>query len=328
MKILLTGASGFLGQHFLYALMDKTEGNEIFAIFRSSETFSISSYLQQETSKVASIVHIHKLDLTNIDDVDSYFETHGTFDVCFHLAALSSPRACHENPQYAKLINIPTHFIKILKDTPVIALSTDQVYCGTQAPYLESAKTGPVNIYAETKLNLESLLLARDSCRTKPAICLRSSIILGPLAPFGDAHSTFLHFCKSREGQMTTFYSDEIRSVVNVNDVTHILLHFHNAVKDGTFKDMNSRAYNMGGPERISRMDMAVAVAEHCGLENYKNCFISAEKAKIQSSGEDALLLSPLDISMCSSDLEELVGIKFHNLASTVRQVFPISSNE
>ncbi len=381
MKVLITGASGFLGQHFLFSLLQKkpiTSTDEIYAIYSSAQGYeeAVRQQQQQEEEEEESAphphpnLHFHSLDLTSEKDVDAFFqkvqhhaeeeeEKKPFFDVCFHIAALSSPRACHASPETAKRINTPIHFLDHLKDTIIIALSTDQVYDGTSSRlYRESLdEPGPVNVYAQTKLDLEHYLLGSGSGsgsaaaaaadddddqetetrkRTQPAICLRSSIILGPLAPFAakvKAHDTFLHFCHSRQGQETTFYTDEIRSVINVHDVNHILYHFYNCVKQGTMgggvddddgdgdsSSSSSMVYNMGGSNPVSRMEMAAAVAEHCNFDNYETYFIAAKKADM--TPVEGSVLSPLDISMDSSKLEELVGLKFQGLASTVQQTF------
>jgi dTDP-4-dehydrorhamnose reductase len=323
MKILLTGASGYLGQHFLNALIKRTTTNsnsyEIFATYGSMEGFKESVMTSTdvvENKDSIPIINVDKVDFTDKDAIHDYIESKGPFDVCFHIAAMSSPKQCQLHVEKAKVVNVPKHFFDELKDTPVVALSTDQVYCGTKAPYVEnSAEPGPVNAYAQSKLDMESLLLENKD-RVKPAVCLRSSIILGPLAPFGGAHSTFLHFCQSRKGTETTFFTDEIRSVIAVKDVVNILLHFCNCIEEGT--EFETGVYNMGGPERASRMDMAIAVAKECAFSH--DVFIPAEKAKQERGAND--VPSPLDISMNSSKLEALVGCQFSRLENTVQQAF------
>ena len=83
---------------------------------------------------------------------------------------------------------------------------------------------------------------------------------------------------------------------------------------------MESRAFNMGGPGRTSRMDMAIAVAQECGFA-HEGYFVPAEKAKQVPAGDNPLV-SPLDISMISNDLEMLIGKKFRGLEDTVKAIF------
>lgn len=332
MKILVTGSSGYLGQHFLEALIKRAKsdyqshGNNviIYAIYGSMEGFkdNVISSIDDNINNV----YLDKVDLKDKNSIQCYIQSNGPFDICFHLAAISSPKLCQQNSKLAKEINVPVHLFNELKHTTIIALSTDQVYCGTKAPYSETSKPGPINVYAESKVEMENLLMGDDD-RTKPVVCLRSSIILGPMAPFGGAHSTFLHFCHSRKGMETTFFTDEIRSVIAVRDVVQILIHFSDKlIKSQSLGDASSSGdtftsgiYNMGGSDRVSRMDMAVAVAKECGFV-HESTFLPAEKSKLELGDHD--VPSPLDISMDSSKLEQIVGWKFSGLGATVKQTF------
>lgn len=314
MRVLITGSSGYLGQHFLSTLFQRPESNDICVLYRSMEGFEDAVRSHPNASNSASNIYFSRLDLTKEMAVDNFFNDKEPFDICFHLAAIASPKICQQDPSTAKAVNVPVHFLNKLKETPIIALSTDQVYCGTKAPYTEDSTVGPVNIYSQTKVDLEDFLMACDShSKYKAAVCLRSSIILGGESPFGKSHLTFLHFCKSREGKETTFYSDECRSVISVRDVCHTLSYFLTALQKG--KEIKTDVYNMGGPVRVSRLEMAIEVANHYCFDS--SLFLSAEKTS--TPGE---IPSPLDISMDSRRLEDLVGIKFRGLEATVKATF------
>lgn len=316
MKILVTGTSGYLGQHFLQALVEKyhlKSDISIFVTYGSSAGFADSVLTSVKDISMSMSLNIDQLDLTNERYLQTYMQTNGPFDLVFHLAAMASPKVCQQNEKKCKSLNVPVHFFEALQDTSVVSLSTDQVYCGQKSPYLESDSPGPKNIYAQSKLEMESTLL-NDTKRSKPVVCLRSSIILGPLAPYGDAHSTFLHFCQSRKGEETTFFTDEIRSVVSVKDVVNILLFFCDVIESRN--EFSSGVYNMGGQDSSSRLDMANAVAKHCSFSN--ESFIPALKAKLEQQPND--VPSPLDITMNSTKLESLVGWKFSGLDEIVKQ--------
>lgn len=320
-KILITGASGYLGQHFLNTLMKKDEIGSSYSIFAMYQKKPLNI-----PNDKSSIIQTHKIDFTDQTAVDSFFEFNGPFDLCFHLAALASPKLCEEDPFLAMKINVPVPLLEKLKDTNIVALSTDQVYCGDNPVYSEdTAKPSPKNVYSKSKLALESYLCGSDNHRTKPAICLRSSIILGKLGPFGGAHSTFLHFVESRNNvaEETTFYTDEVRSVIWVEDVINVLLYFMDAFYQEEEQELsreNNQIYNMGGPENISRMEMAVAVAKVCEFSSEN--FVALKKADLPSDHPARKIPSPLDISMDSSKLEKLVGRKFLGLESIVKETF------
>lgn len=312
-RILITGASGYLGQHLVHSLLNNNnnedkKGWELYCLYNSSLGFA--EKVKEASSSGAVVAGVDSLDLSNASAVQEYLSNRPKMDVCLHLAAMASPRVCQEDPVRAKAINIPVALLDALADTPTVALSTDQVYDGSNAPYNENCNAKPINVYAQTKLGMEQYVLKK-----KNAVCLRSSIILGPLAPYGGAHSTFLHFCQSRKEQSTTFYTDECRSVISVRDVVRILEWF---CLNSSSSDDDARVYNMGGPHRVSRYDMARAVAEHCGFDHEPH-FVQALKAQ-QPPGN---VPSPLDISMTSTKLQELVGFEFRNLQAILQDTFP-----
>ena len=232
--------------------------------------------------------------------------------VVIHTAAMSSPRLCQQDPEMAKAVNIPIPFFTAMKSYPMIALSSDQVYDGKRAAlYKEEEVDGlkPVNVYGQSKLEMEQYLQKQHQISQVPLFLLRYSIILGPPAPLGGAHGTFLDFCKTRENQETTFFTNEYRSVVSVQHVVNVIndMIVHcckclyaaraNSTAAGATKTSTCKTpviFNMGGPFRVNRWDMAKAVFDHFGYDD--KVLLKAE----QSSPE-----SPLDISMDSSLLQQ-----------------------
>jgi dTDP-4-dehydrorhamnose reductase len=76
--------------------------------------------------------------------------------------------------------------------------------------------------------------------------------------------------------------------------------------------------YNLGGPDRLSRVDMVSAVASHLGLA--MDC---VQKASSASGKRD--VPSPLDISMDSSKLQALLPFRLSKFCQGLKQVFPSS---
>ena len=77
---------------------------------------------------------------------------------------------------------------------------------------------------------------------------------------------------------------------------------------------MGRRVYNMGGPDRLSRLQMAETVAAVCG---YPTDAITAAPA----SSVQRPVRSPPDISMDSSKIEAELGIKLVAFADAVKQM-------
>jgi dTDP-4-dehydrorhamnose reductase len=316
-NIVLTGASGYLGQHILHRLVTNPppgdlEHVHIYALYGSKEGFP-EAVMQLDSTKA---ITVESLDLSNAQAVTVWTRDHPGMDVCIHTAALSSPRVCENEKEKARNLNVPHHFFQQLEagNCRIIALSTDQVYEGTAPPYVETDFAKPVNVYGTTKLAMEDSL---STCTD--AVVLRSSIILGPKAPLAPAHDTFLHFCASREGKPTDFYTDECRSVIFVKDAVETVLWFAQASLGESAHDAihRRRVYNMGGPVSVSRVDLARAVFDHLAYND--ECIQAKEKAKLPAGP----VASPLDISMNSSRLTSLMNRSFASLEEMIQATFP-----
>lgn len=316
LRILLTGSSGFLGQHLLRCLTETCPPEtivEIHALYKSAENFPKAVQDRVGINQSVLRVHVVKLDLSEQDQVEQWIQgLQYPFDVCIHTAALSVPQLCEEKPEYANQINNPTHFFdalyRINPKMRMIALSTDQVYAGDKPPYKETHPVQPRNAYGRSKVNMEDSLLRYSGWQT---FLLRSSIIVGSKAPIlpDVAHDTFLHFIASRKGQDTVFFTDEKRSVVSIRDVVAVILAL-------TFAEdiIPTGIYNMGGPESLSRMDMAHAMFSYLSYDCQH--LIPAKKAD-QPSGP---VPSPLDITMDSTKLYTNTGLSFQPLRSLIEQ--------
>jgi dTDP-4-dehydrorhamnose reductase len=355
--IVLTGASGYLGQHVLHSMMTafsttpplaSDEGAqqvyEIHALYHTAKNFE-SRVLQAVSSAAGAAsrvtVHVTSLDLTQKTQIQEWKENHqlGSSSgkkivVCIHTAAMSSPRACEDYPERAMELNVPKAFFRALQGVPIIALSTDQVYDGSisiddaeqgvHGYYLEDDVVDaqhhpPKNVYGKSKLKMEQYLQEHHA---GPYVALRSSIILGPKAPIDPdgAHDTFLHFVQSRSNQETTYFDNEYRTVVSVQLVVatiHWLIrHYCNTNNIGSnpntigssgssssssnsYKTKVQGVYNMGGPHRVNRHDMARAVFDHFGYD-----------PKYVVAAQQTSPISPLDISMDSRKLQQLTELE------------------
>ena len=312
-SVLITGASGYLGQHLLNFLCN---GSADSAAANQSEYKITAAYGELETfesdvrSKLPSNVALFRgLDLSSADSIASLVNSHGPFDTVVHLAAISSPGICEKNKEKARQVNIPKSLLNALPSTTrFVFLSTDQVYDGAGAPYVETDEAKPVNLYGQTKLDFEKILLEE---RKMLAVALRSSLILGPETPIGACRKqTFLQFVvdRLRNKQETQFFTDEYRNVVFVEDVCRQIQYFI----DNGISSEEAGIFNMGGADRVSRLDIAEAVAEHYGYD------MSCAKGVKRASLPPGPVSSPPDISMTSQKLEGLTNIQMIGLKDMI----------
>lgn len=243
-KILITGSSGYVGQHLLalialHGIGSETDTNnseggtyEIYLAYNALPTFEDDLKLLLQQNKlhpsIAKIQPISNIDFSSSDYIQKIQSAVGatTLDAIVHLAALSSPGYCENNIGDAWKVNCPVELLSFR--APIIYLSTDQVYEGTGSYYQEEVdETLPVNVYGRTKLAFERVLLGSDtllsakelggnSCEYIPdtssnpppnpnSTILRSSLILGGPTPLN-------HGCRKGFPSFLQFIESRLKS--------------------------------------------------------------------------------------------------------------------
>ena len=207
--------------------------------------------------------------------------------------------------------NVPKHLVDRMPPTSLlIHISTDQVYDGSTSYSTESTPTNPINAYGRSKLAAEEYI--RGSPGTQHVI-LRSSIIVG-VAVHGVERPLFVQSIRDRlqAKEPTAYIVDEWRNPIHVDDICRIIDFFVTEFTDCMMQKAHDTTnappayrytYNMGGPERLSRLDMALAVADAMGIDG---------QGMISSCTSDELgrpYRSPPDISMDSRALHQRTGI-------------------
>jgi CDP-paratose synthetase len=135
MKILVTGATGFIGQNLISLLLNKNY--EIHCIVR----------LNSDTSKLEKNVQIFQYD-ENIDSLIEYFQEQ-QFDGVIHLASLFL--ATHMKDDISKLISSNIIFGTNLLEASKQSNIKWFIYTGTFWQNYEDKDYSPVNLYAATK---------------------------------------------------------------------------------------------------------------------------------------------------------------------------------
>ena len=178
--VLITGATGWLGQFVYKELQCSSLQLDIHAIYHSA------------MPEWGASENWHYLDLSDSVSIDSLISKILP-DIVLHLAALSSPVACHKNPKLAFQINRPTALVTSLskyKSTSLLIFSsTDLVYDGEHAPYNTSAVLSPKTVYGQTKASFEEDVLTLEN-----GVVLRLSNMIGPKFQYQYAGCKFLQF--------------------------------------------------------------------------------------------------------------------------------------
>lgn len=156
MKILVTGASGFLGR----AVVEELQ-----------ETFRVAALGHQHAEG-----HIRSLDLRDAMAWRSELEEAAP-DLVVHCAAYRDPDFCERYQEETRRLNITP--LRVLADSlpptaRVIFISTDYVFDGQNAPYREESARHPINFYGQSKLEAEDIVLERAQ-----SVVLRIPLLMG-----------------------------------------------------------------------------------------------------------------------------------------------------
>lgn len=309
--VLITGGSGYLGSFLVQAL--GREGHRIGYTFLSHEAPSFSFGANARGFRV---------DLSTGDGLEEVFQALGPVDAVINTAALSQPAMCEQDYAYARSLNVPDTLISALVrqkrtkgvEALLIHISTDQVYDGSHADWTETDRCSPVNAYGRTKLEAEQYVRTHWERR----IILRASLIYGPQPPFQVGRPLFLQFVEEalREGRPTKFLADEFRSPVYVKDICSIASHL---IKN-LARPPPHHTYNLGGPKRMSRVDMARAVARHCG--HSEKAIEAISSAQMDDRGYN----SPLDISMHIDRILTEIPVALTAFEDALAEIFPVKA--
>ncbi|KAB2597645.1 methionine adenosyltransferase 2 subunit beta [Pyrus ussuriensis x Pyrus communis] len=181
-------------------------------------------------------------------------------DVVVNCAALSIPRACEMVPAAAMSVNVQSSLVNWLSSfeessSLLIHLSTDQVYEGVKSFYKEDDETAPVNVYGKSKVAAEQFITEKCS----NFAILRSSIIFGPQTISPVPKSLPIQWIDGvpSKGNTSEFFHDEFRCPIYVKDVVAVIL----AVSK-RWISQTKVLLNVGGPDRVSRLQMAEIVAD------------------------------------------------------------------
>ena len=278
-KLLVTGASGFLG----WNLCHEAKNNwDVTGIFHSHPV---------QPEGVSAI----ELDLTDYKSLKRIFCDVGP-DGVIHTAAAASPDYCQEHPNKSRKVNIDTSvtLAGLCADMkiPYVFTSTDLVFDGLQAPYSEDDAPSPLNIYGEQKVLAEENVLNEYP---EAAVC-RMPLMFGHSSP---AYQTFFQqmIDALNTGGELRLFTDEYRTPVSSKTAARGLLLALEKVQG---------VAHLGGIERISRYHFGLLMMDVMGINKarlvqceQKDIVMSAPRApdlSLDSSKAFALGYKPLSL--------------------------------
>lgn len=283
-KILITGASGFLGWHLCQNLLHQNSQNQN----SQNPSWDVYGTYFSQSLEIPG-VKLEKTNLADSNELKTFFTTIKP-DAVIHTAALSQPNYCQNHPDQSHAINVTASWeiAQLCADAgiPLAFTSTDLVFDGLNAPYNETAAVNPVNLYGEQKVLAEQGIL---KIYPQAAIC-RMPLMFGNATPTA---SSFMQgfIQKLQQGEDLSLFTDEYRTPVSGAIAAQGLLLA--VTQQQTNKNWQGITH-LGGKERLSRYDFGKLMVAAFGLP--EKHLLACRQADVKMSAP-----RPKDVSLDSS---------------------------
>lgn len=282
MKILITGAAGFIGYKMVKVLSD--EGAEIVGLDSINDYYDVDlkyarladTGIIKEEVKDGILVQSHSLpgyrfvrmDLTDREGIDRLFRTEG-FTHVLNLAGQAGVRYSIENP-YSYVQSNVVGFLNILEGCRhhglprLVYASSSSVYgMDPHVPFKETDRTdSPVSLYAATKKSEEAMSYAYSKLYHLQTVGLRFFTVYGPWGRPDMAPYKFMKAIDNDEEIQVFNHGDMLRDFTYIDDIAEgIRLVLHSEDKE----EIPYRIYNIGNSEPVKLLDFIHTIEEVTG---------------------------------------------------------------
>tara|TARA_Y100001978_G_C23669185_1_gene422799 strand:+ start:295 stop:1317 length:1023 start_codon:yes stop_codon:yes gene_type:complete len=318
MKILVTGAAGFIGFHLCYKLLEKN--NSVVGIDNFNDYYdpSLKHARKNELDKFAFKKGLNfdllDGDISNSSDLNRIF-SHYKPEVVVNLAAQAGVRYSIENPSAYIKANI-LGFSNILEECRnksikhLIYASSSSVYGGNiNMPFKENQSVDhPISLYAATKKSNEVMAHSYSHLYDLPTTGLRFFTVYGP---WGRPDMALFLFTKSiieekpinifNNGKMVrdfTYIDDVVEGVCRLipkPPIGNELFDKHNPDPSSSWSPY--QIFNIGNSCPTPLMEYIKAIENAVG-KKAKNNFLGMQPGDVEKT------------SSCTKKLEDWIGFK------------------
>lgn len=272
MKILITGAAGFIGHKMVKVLSE--EGAEVVGLDSINDYYSVDlkysrladNGIAREDIEDGILVQSRtlpgyrfvRMDLTDREGIDRLFRTEG-FTHVLNLAGQAGVRYSIENP-YSYVQSNVVGFLNILEGCRhhglprLVYASSSSVYgMDPHVPFKETDRTdSPVSLYAATKKSEEAMSYAYSKLYHLQTVGLRFFTVYGPWGRPDMAPYKFMKAIDNDEEIQVFNHGNMLRDFTYIDDIAEgvrLVLHSDND------EEIPYRIYNIGNSEPVRLLD-------------------------------------------------------------------------
>lgn len=284
MRVLVTGAAGFIGFYLSKALIERRNTvvgidnlNDYYDVQLKHDRLAILAKHQQSQH-----FKFIKLDLQNRDGIKDLFKDND-FDIVVNLAAQAGVRYSIDNP-HAYVDSNLVGFVNILegcreaKVKHFVYASSSSVYgMNTKQPFSTDDRADfPISLYAASKKSNELMAHTYSHLFNIPTTGLRFFTVYGPM---GRPDMAYFKFTKAIiEGKVIDVYNngEMKRDFTYIDDIIEGLIRVIDRVPSRTKSDITKaeapyELYNIGNNKPITLRRFITAIENECGVKAIEN---------------------------------------------------------
>ncbi|MBI5154432.1 SDR family oxidoreductase [Candidatus Poribacteria bacterium] len=291
LRVLVTGASGFVGERLVRRLAC--------ADFRVTGTYCDHPIEFEGARCVRSDLSDGKAISTVLQEAQPH--------VVVHCAALTNVELCEQNPTCAQacILDATRELVRACAAFPLaprlIAPSTDLVFDGENPRYRESDPAKPVSVYGSLKHDAECWVLESPG-----GVVIRSALLYGALPSFRAGFLDWM-IAQLQRAEPLELFEDEIRTPLAVEDLCEVIRWF---IENGA-----TGLWHAGGPQRLTRLEMGRLLCQAGGWD---------EKLLVPRRLSESKYAAPRprDVSLDSASLWQRTGLAPRSLFEALKQRF------
>lgn len=277
MKILITGASGFLGKKAMKIFSEKYE---VIATVKVEQEGTI------------------KMDVSNRNEMFKVIEKFKP-DILFHTAALVDLDFCEKNKILAWDINLstPVYLADLCKEKNIklVVISSDYIFSGNNSPYYEDSVAHPKSFYGFVKMIMEQAVKTINP----NAIILRPSIMYG-FNNLGGKDKLVVPIVDAlKEGKEVAIDDFRPKYPVLIDDIIKNVMMLLEKNERGVF--------NFASEKAIDRFEMAKIVARVFGLN--ENLISKVKEKEFKNKPHHVQLINKRMPALKFASFEEGVNV-------------------
>ena len=257
MRILLTGATGFIGAQL---------GREF---SRSHDVLGVAG-----ANPRLPDFPTRRMNLTEPDAARKLLNDFSA-DLVIHAAAVSRVLECEVQRESAEVLNVRATMAlaeqAAAKGARLLFFSSDMVFSGDTGHYTERHAPSPQNFYGQTKLRAEKIVLEASQRN----LIVRLNSVVGAARGWGASFTERILEDIDKQGSVELF-ADQFRSPIHVRSVVAAVALLAEREISGIL--------HLGGPQRLSRAELGRALCRAAKIPEEKikeNSYLSHPQAAL-----------------------------------------------